>query len=136
MKERSHRSLSSYKKPFATQKQPRPYLSFEGVNPRRYQSYMEMELGEEVEINRFISTSLIQAIAEQHADNNEGDFLSIRLSKGTNAFYLSAVNEIPGSAIYGTARQVELIIDDRQGYEVARLDGTTNEANGEDLSDL
>lgn len=107
---------------------------YRGVNERRFQSYQEMEIDAVVNIDRFISTTIIKEIAESHGlrEDEGSDVITILLMKGTHCFYLSAVNEVPGGGTYSSARQCELIIKKDDDVEYASLDASSDCANGEE----
>lgn len=112
-----------------------PIKVYRGMNENRYAFYKQLQEGESITVNRFTSTSLIQRIAEQHAEmqsDTPGTYITILIPEGQPAFFLNTVNDLPGGAIYGISRQVELLIDNVDGYEVATLDGDTGYANGEE----
>jgi hypothetical protein len=103
---------------------------YRGVNDRRYSELMRLSVGEGITINRFISTSIVQDIANQH---QSGNIITILLATGTHAFYLNAVNDLPGGGQHGNSRQVDLVIEVFDDYEMGRLDpNNVNYANGEE----
>ena len=106
-----------------------PILVYRGLSEMHYVAMLTLAVGDSIPTTHFISTTIVKAIAEQHS---EECVVAIRLEAGTHAFFLNAVNDLPGGGMYGTKRRVELLTEVVDGYEQGELDGDTIYANGEE----